>query len=141
MEERSMAPCNLSRRQFMGLSGAGAAGIVAASWPVNTALAQIGSALEPDHVVLDDRVYTVDPLVPRAEAFAVKGGRFIAVGKTDDIKSLAGRQTQVYDAKGMTVVPGFIDAHNHAPGQILLYEVVVGNPYQVEFVTIASIIE
>ena len=41
----------------------------------------------------------------------------------------------------MTVVPGFIDAHNHAPGAILLYEVLVGNPYEVEFVTIASIVE
>jgi predicted amidohydrolase YtcJ len=41
----------------------------------------------------------------------------------------------------MTIVPGFIDCHNHAPGEMLLYEVVVGNPYEVEFVSIASIIE
>ena len=41
----------------------------------------------------------------------------------------------------MTIVPGFIDCHNHAPGNVLLYEVLVGNPYVVEFVTIASIIE
>jgi predicted amidohydrolase YtcJ len=41
----------------------------------------------------------------------------------------------------MTIVPGFIDAHNHAPGAILLYEVLVGNPYDVEFVTIASIVD
>ena len=41
----------------------------------------------------------------------------------------------------MTVVPGFIDCHNHAPGNTLLYEVIVGNPYVVEFVTIASIVE
>jgi len=38
-------------------------------------------------------------------------------------------------------VPGCIDAHNHAPGAILLYDVIVGNPYQVEFVTIASIVD
>jgi hypothetical protein len=41
----------------------------------------------------------------------------------------------------MTIVPGFIDCHNHAPGNILLYEVVVGNPYVVEFVTISSIVD
>src|SRR5438034_11814867 len=41
----------------------------------------------------------------------------------------------------MTIVPGFIDCHNHAPGTTLLYEVLVGNPYEVEFVTISSIIE
>jgi predicted amidohydrolase YtcJ len=49
--------------------------------------------------------------------------------------------TQSFGAKQMTIVPGFIDAHNHAPGAILLYEVLVGNPYQVEFVTIASIVD
>jgi predicted amidohydrolase YtcJ len=38
-------------------------------------------------------------------------------------------------------VPGFIDAHNHAPGAILLYEVLVGNPYEVEFVTAAGIVD
>ena len=41
----------------------------------------------------------------------------------------------------MTVVPGFIDAHNHGGGEGLLYDVLVGNPYQVEFVTIDSIVE
>jgi predicted amidohydrolase YtcJ len=41
----------------------------------------------------------------------------------------------------LTVVPGFIDAHNHGGGEGLLYDVLVGNPYQVEFVTIDSIVE
>ena len=40
----------------------------------------------------------------------------------------------------MTVVPGFIDCHNHAGGDVLLNEVLVGNPFEVEFVSIASII-
>src|SRR6185436_15796107 len=40
-----------------------------------------------------------------------------------------------------TIVPGFTDCHNHAGGSTLLYEVLVGNPFEVEFVTIASIIE
>ena len=42
---------------------------------------------------------------------------------------------------GMTIVPGFIDCHNHAGGKTLLYEVLVGNPFEVEFVTIASIVD
>jgi predicted amidohydrolase YtcJ len=54
---------------------------------------------------------------------------------------LAGKQTQSYDAKQMTVLPGFIDCHNHAGGDVLLYEVLVGNPFEVEFVTIDSIVE
>ena len=87
------------------------------------------------------KVYTVDSRNPKAEAFAVKGDRFIAVGSTSDMRALAGKNTQMYDAKQMAIVPGFIDCHNHAPGTTLLYEVLVGNPYEVEFVTIASIVE
>jgi predicted amidohydrolase YtcJ len=96
---------------------------------------------DPDLVVFNAKVYTIDPLMPRAEAFAVKAGRFMAVGSSEEIKSLAGERTQTCDAEQMTIVPGFIDAHNHAPGAILLYEVLVGNPYDVEFVTIESIVE
>jgi predicted amidohydrolase YtcJ len=124
------------RREFMGLFGAGLAG---ASWS-GRALAAV-TPQEPDLVVFNARVYTVDAAAPRAEAFAVKAGRFTAVGSSADVRSLIGPRTQTYDARQMTVVPGFIDAHNHAPGPILMYEVLVGNPYDVEFVTIDSIVE
>jgi predicted amidohydrolase YtcJ len=125
----------------MGLSGTGIAGLLGAQWPAGQAAAAIDSAQEPDLVVFNAKVYTVDPLEPRAQAFAVKAGRFVAVGSDEDVKTLIGKRTQTFDARQMTVVPGFIDAHNHAPGAILLYEVLVGNPYQVEFVTIASIVD
>ena len=46
----------------------------------------------------------------------MKNGRFVAVGTTGDIKALAGKSTQTFDAKQMTIVPGFIDCHNHAGG-------------------------
>jgi predicted amidohydrolase YtcJ len=136
-----MASHRYTRREFMGLSGAGITGLIGARWASGTAIAQVSSAQDPDLVVLNAKIYTVDPLVPRARAFAVRAGRFVAVGSTEDVRSLAGRRTQVFDAQQMTVVPGFIDAHNHAPGPILLYEVIVGNPYEVEFVTIASIVD
>ena len=102
------------------------------------------AALRPqdaDLVVFNAKVYTVDSRTPKAEAFAVKAGRFIAVGSNADIKGLIASGTQTLDAMQMTVVPGFIDCHNHAPGNTLLYEVLVGNPYEVEFVTISSIVE
>src|SRR4029453_19012000 len=60
---------------------------------------------------------------------------------TSDIKGLAGKNTQTFDAKGMAVVPGFIDCHNHAGGEVLLNEVLVGNPFEVEFVSIQSIVD
>jgi predicted amidohydrolase YtcJ len=126
-----------SRREFMGFTGAGIAAALGGPW-VGQAAADTEDA---DLVVLNAKVYTVDSSAPRAEAFAIKAGRFVAVGSSADIKALVGKQTQTYDAKQMTVVPGFIDTHNHAPGNVLLYEVLVGNPYVVEFVTIDSIVE
>ena len=127
-----------NRRKFLGLTGAGIAGIASAPW-LRTAWA--AEAVPPDLVVFNAKVYTVDPSAPRAEAFAVKAGRFTAVGSTNDIKGLIGKGTETFDAKQMALVPGFIDCHNHAPGNTLLYDVLVGNPYVVEFVTISSIID
>lgn len=127
-----------SRREFLGMIGAGLAGLVGGPWLGSASGAEAQGA---DLVVFNAKVYTVDSGAPKAEAFAVKGGRFLAVGSTEDIKALIGKATQTFDAKQMTVVPGFIDCHNHATGNVLLYEVLVGNPYVVEFVTIDSIIE
>jgi predicted amidohydrolase YtcJ len=133
-----------TRRQFVGATGAAIAGLASAPWPVTATQPQSAAAADPrdpDLVVFNAKVYTVDAAMPRAEAFAVKAGRFAAVGSTQEIGALAGRNTQKYDAQQMTIVPGFVDCHNHAPGNVLLYEVVVGNPYEVEFVTIRSIVD
>src|SRR5579863_8386571 len=125
-----------SRRGFLNLGGVSAAGLLGAS-----AWTRAWAAETPDLIVTNAKIYTVDNAMPRAEAFAVRDGKFVAVGKSDEIRGLAGKGTQSFDAKGMTIVPGFIDCHNHAPGNVLLYEAVVGNPYVVEFVTIQSIID
>ncbi|HXT18917.1 MAG TPA: amidohydrolase [Gemmatimonadaceae bacterium] len=133
-----------TRREFMGLTATGVVGVLAHSrrHDVRSTLARLlERTVDPDLVVLNAKVYTMDAAAPRADAFAVSGGRFVALGKTSDIKALAGKRTQTLDAKGMTVVPGFADCHNHAGGTLLLYEVLVGNPFEVEFVTIDSIVE
>jgi len=122
----------------MSLTGAGIAG--ALSGP-RLGAAPAAEARDPDLVVWNAKIYTVDSRVPKADAFAVKAGRFAAVGNNAEIKGLIGKGTQTLDARQMTIVPGFIDCHNHAPGSTLLYEVIVGNPYVVEFVTISSIVD
>ena len=126
-----------NRRRFLGLTGAGIASVACRPWVSNAAAA---GTSEPDLVVFNAKVYTVDSGAPKAEAFAVKAGRFTAVGSTAEIRALIGKTTQTFDARQMTIVPGFIDCHNHAPGNTLLYDVLVGNPYVVEFVTISSIV-
>ena len=74
-------------------------------------------------MLINARVLTSDAATPRAEAFAVKNGRFIAVGTTSDVRNLATARTPVVDAQRMTVVPGFIDAHSHPSGVDELYGV------------------
>src|SRR5215469_4375064 len=122
-----------SRRGFLTVTGGGLLG--ASCWT------RAWAAETPDLIVTNATVHTIDAALPRAEAFAVRDGKFVAVGKTDEIRGLAGKGTEIFDAGGMTIVPGFIDCHNHAPGDTLLYEVLVGNPYEVEFVSIESIID
>jgi predicted amidohydrolase YtcJ len=99
------------------------------------------STVAPDMVVFNAKIITVDPQQPRAEAFAIKNGRFLAVGSNPDVRNLIRAGTSIWDARGAAIVPGFIDTHNHGRGAILLYEVLVGNPFEVEFVTIDSIIQ
>lgn len=137
----------------MGLTAVGMAGALTPPWirgtpapvhatPAPPLPAPFGpQGADPDMIVVNANVYTMDPAVPRAQAFAINGGRIVAVGTTAAVRALAGRRTRTYDAKQMTVVPGFIDCHNHAGGTTLLYEVLVGNPFEVEFVTIQSIID
>jgi len=131
-----------TRRGFMGVTAGALTGAFGRPWFTSTVAAAAGAeAGNADLIVINAKVYTVDTRMPRAEAFAVKNSRFIAVGTNDEIKGLAGKDTRTLDAKQMTVVPGFTDCHNHAGGEVLLYEVLVGNPFEVEFVTIDSIID
>jgi predicted amidohydrolase YtcJ len=142
-----MKDARQNRREFFHTTGAAAAGVIGAALPAGalTARAAAQAALsggrDPDVIVVNAKIYTMDARAPRAEAFAVVNERFTAVGATADVKGLAGKNTQTFDAKGMTVLPGFIDCHNHAGGEVLLNEVLVGNPFEVEFVSIRSIID
>lgn len=134
-----------NRREFLGLTGVSVAGLAGSRFPGSTIFAATESPdTDPYHaelVVFNANVYTMDSQTPKAEAFAVKGVRFLYVGNSAEAKTFIGKGTHALDAKQMTIVPGFIDCHNHAGGNTLLYEVLVGNPFEVEFVTIASIID
>ena len=66
-----------------------------------------------DVVFTGGHVYTVDTLLPRAEAIAVHGERISAVGDAASIASAIGPSTRVIDLRGRMLVPGFQDAHVH----------------------------
>jgi predicted amidohydrolase YtcJ len=66
-----------------------------------------------DLVLVGGSVLTMDPAAPRATAVAIAGGRIIEVGDDRSIGEHAGPRTRRIDARGRTIVPGFIDAHCH----------------------------
>jgi predicted amidohydrolase YtcJ len=66
-----------------------------------------------DLIFVGGGVYTVDAARSWARAAAVEGGRIVAVGTEDEIRSLAGGGTEIVDLSGKMLVPGFQDAHVH----------------------------
>jgi len=64
-------------------------------------------------VVVNGKIITVDRGDSLAEAVAIKGGRFVAVGSSKEIRALAGKGTEVLDLEGRTAMPGIIDSHTH----------------------------
>jgi predicted amidohydrolase YtcJ len=75
-----------------------------------------------DLVLLNGRVYTLDPARPWSEAVAISGDRIVAVGATADMASWRGPGTRVIDLQGRFALPGFNDAHVHidATGALLV---------------------
>lgn len=98
------------KRASLGVSAAAAllAGAAAA------VLAQKRDLPQPaDLIVMNARVATMDAARPTATAFAVKDGKFVAVGGDDDVAAHRGPATRVIDAGGQTVIPGLNDSHGH----------------------------
>ena len=79
-------------------------------------LAVVAAGQSPDAIYVNGHILTVDARSSTAEAFAVRGNKFTAVGRTAGIRKLAGTATQIVDLKGRTVIPGFEDSHLHSVG-------------------------
>ncbi|MGW7531843.1 amidohydrolase [Amycolatopsis sp. NPDC054798] len=84
----------------------------------------------PDLVVLGGTVLTLDRGGTRASALAARDGRITEVGGDRAIAALAGPETTVLDLAGRTVVPGFVESHNHPSffGMALAAPVDAGSP-------------
>jgi len=92
-----------SRREFVfGLTALGASRLFAIE------------RTEPELILYNGSFWTVNPRQPRAQAVAISGGgRFLAIGSSDEIVALAAGNAKKIDLGGKTVLPGFIDAHSH----------------------------
>jgi predicted amidohydrolase YtcJ len=94
--------CVQSRRQF--LSGLGAFALAPSLSLDRT---------EPELILYNANIITIDNRRPRAQAVAIADARFMAVGDNAQVQGLATGRTKKIDLGGRTVVPGFIDAHTH----------------------------
>lgn len=91
-------------------------GFAMLAWILNLTVTACAVVAAPaELVVRHANVITVDTNQPRAQAFAVVSGKFVAVGSEESVQPYLGANTRVLDLAGKTVVPGFIDAHAH-PG-------------------------
>jgi predicted amidohydrolase YtcJ len=93
----------VSRRVFTVIAG------------VMLSLSQLQAApAEPaDAVYVNGRIYTVDASAKWAQAVAIRAGRFVAVGDSDEIAQLIGSGTRVTDLGGRMAMPGVHDLHIH----------------------------
>jgi predicted amidohydrolase YtcJ len=66
-----------------------------------------------DLIVTNAKVAVMDADYSTAEAIAVKDGKVLFTGSNAEVEEYTGEQTQVYDAKGRTLIPGLNDSHLH----------------------------
>ena len=69
-----------------------------------------------DFVITNGKVVTVEDAAPEAQAVAAAAGKIVAVGTNAEIQKFVGPKTEVIDAKGQLVIPGFIEGHGHYTG-------------------------
>lgn len=102
---------SITRRRFLSHAGALSASVLAGQGLFSSVFA--ASNNPADVVYLNARIYTVNPILPWAQAVAVSQGRIVAIGGNELIKAMAGKKTNVVDLKGALVLPGFHDTHAH----------------------------
>ncbi len=66
-----------------------------------------------DLILHNGRITTLDRQIPEAQAVAIRGGRFVAVGTDQELMARADAATKRIDLKGRRVIPGLIDSHMH----------------------------
>ena len=75
-----------------------------------------------DTILLNAKVYTVNPIQPWASAIAIQNGQITYVGDDQGARELIDSNTQVVNLKGRMILPGFHDIHVHPVDSGVLYQ-------------------
>ena len=96
------------RRTFIkgSLAAAGTAGLL-------PALSSCSQPREVATVFTGGTILTVDSKFSKAEALAIRGKTILAVGTESEVRNIAGKNANIVNLEGKTVLPGFIDPHTH----------------------------
>lgn len=87
--------------------------LVLSGMSVSACLMAQGPNPQAEIILHNGKILTVDERFDIAEAIAIAGNRFSAVGRNSEVLKLAGPGAVIIDLKGRTVVPGLIDTHRH----------------------------
>ena len=99
----------IPRRTFMhGLASAGAVATLRSPSGWGQAM-----TVEPDLILHNGRITTLDAKIPAAEAISIKDGIVQTVGSNADVMRTAGAETKIVDLGGRRVIPGLNDSHTH----------------------------
>ncbi len=101
--------CAAAGASCNGASGTGGVG----AWSFGSLFGGASGGTPAALIIVNARVWTVDPSRPEAEAVAIHGDRITAVGSRAEVERWRGPKTRVVDAGGRFVMPGFNDAHIH----------------------------
>ena len=85
-----------------------------------------------DLILYNAQIFTLDEKNMQAELVAVKDGKILAVSNKSDLDLLTGPNTKLIDCQGMTVIPGFNDAHCHPIGQAITLLHIDCSPFNVK---------
>ncbi|MBW2482289.1 MAG: amidohydrolase, partial [Deltaproteobacteria bacterium] len=68
---------------------------------------------EPDLILFNGNIHTMDTARPLARALAVCKDRIMAIGDNDEISALGTSKTERVDLNGRLAIPGLMDSHFH----------------------------
>ena len=88
-------------------------------WPLLFLIALIGCTQKKpsaDLILQGGKIYTMDDAQPKVEAVAVKDGKILFAGTAQAVEEFKSEKTKIFDLKGNTLTPGFIEGHGHIMG-------------------------